>query len=190
MSIVLGVATGNHAWIMSDGRQCYAADGSVVREDLPKFERINEELYIGYTMCYESAMEAMYDFKASLPNMKSATVDDAIKMLQAIMTSPRIGRPRLDVQFIVVGRTAEGGMAVGTVDPTGRVDAQRTTSSDIAIFKILHNKEPISLEQQVSARLAKGQTFAEAIEESMETVIRAQAERDPTVNAVIYLARI
>lgn len=190
MSIVIGVVTGKRAWIMSDGRQCNAADKSVVREDLPKFEKINEGLYIGYTKGYESAMEAMHDFKACLPNIKSATVEDALGMLQAIMTSPRIGRPRLDVQFIVVGRAAEGGMAVGTVDETGRVEAQHATDAESAYFKILHDKEPISFEHQVSARLEKGQAFAAAIENSMKAVIKAQAERDPTVNAVIYQARI
>ena len=46
MSIVIGAVTGNHAWIMSDGRQCSAADKSVIREDLPKFQMINEGLYI------------------------------------------------------------------------------------------------------------------------------------------------
>jgi len=109
MSIVIGAVTGNHAWIMSDGRQCSAADKSVIREDLPKFQMINEGLYIGYTKGYESAMEAMQDFKAICPNIKNVTVDDALGILQAIMTSKRIGKPRLNAQFIAVGRAAAGG---------------------------------------------------------------------------------
>ena len=64
------------------------------------------------------------------------------------------------------------------------------TSKDDAVFDILHDKAPISLEEQVGARLAKGQAFAAAIENGMKAVIKAQAERDPTVNAVIYQARI
>ena len=106
------------------------------------------------------------------------------------MTSTRIGKPRLDAQFIAVGRSAAGGMAVGTVDLTGRVRVQHMTSKDDAVFDILHDKAPISLEEQVGARLAKGQAFAAAIENGMKAVIKAQAERDPTVNAVIYQARI
>lgn len=190
MSIVIGAVTGNHAWIMSDGRQCNAADKSVIREDFPKFQMINEGLYIGYTKGYESAMEAMQDFKAICPNIKNVTVDDAIEILQSIMTSTRIGKPRLDAQFIAVGRSAAGGMAVGTVDLTGRVRVQHMTSKDDAVFDILHDKAPISLEEQVGARLAKGQAFTAAIENGMKAVIKAQAERDPTVNTVIYQARI
>ena len=103
MSIVIGAVTGNHAWIMSDGRQCNAADKSVIREDLPKFQMINKGLYIGYTKGYESAMEAMQDFKGICPNIKNVTVDDAIEILQSIMTSTRIGKPRLDAQLLPWG---------------------------------------------------------------------------------------
>lgn len=190
MSIVIGAVTGNHAWIMSDGRQCNAADKSVIREDLPKFEMINEGLYIGYTKGYESAMEAMQDFKAICPNIKNATVDDAIEILQSIMTSPRIGKPRLNAQFIAVGRAAAGGMAVGTVNEYGEVKGRGVYGPDEMIFNILHDKEPIDLAQQVEARLKNAQPLGVAIEEGMKAVIRAQAERDPTVNAVIYQARI
>ena len=64
------------------------------------------------------------------------------------------------------------------------------TSKDDAAFDILHDKAPISLEEQVGARLAKEQAFTAAIENGMKAVIKAQAERDPTVNTVIYQARI
>ena len=42
------------------------------------------------------------------------------------------------------------------------------TSKDDAAFDILHDKAPISLEEQVGARLAKGQAFTAAIENGMK----------------------
>lgn len=179
MSIVIGAVTGNHAWIMSDGRQCSAADKSVIREDLPKFQMINEGRYIFDVRA--NGLKILHGFHGRFVSLG---------ILQAIMTSKRIGKPRLNAQFIAVGRAAAGGMAVGTVDLTGRVRVQHMTSKDDAAFDILHDKAPISLEEQVGARLAKGQAFTAAIENGMKAVIKAQAERDPTVNTVIYQARI